>query len=260
MGESSKVQKPITETFVIGDVHGCVAELTELLALICEKAKAPKIEVILLGDSIDKGPDSAGVLDLVFMSSFPNLTIRSILGNHCEKFLRWCFAQQREEAGGAKNEIKNKWGFEKIREYQDFLVQCPLWISLPEYGVTLLHGGVETWMKELPSAKLSEASKYEKNILRIRYLSSTGKMIRLGEEDLEKGDRWWADVYDGRFGTIIYGHQPYDKVAYHEHAIGLDTSCVHGGELTALHLSVDGKHQILSVKAREKYCKAYDEE
>jgi diadenosine tetraphosphatase ApaH/serine/threonine PP2A family protein phosphatase len=115
-------------------------------------------------------------------------------------------------------------------------------------------------MTELPPTSLMEANKHQKNVLRVRYVSPEGRMVPLGEENLDQGDKWWADLYDGRFGTVIYGHQPYDEVAFSKHAIGIDTGCVFGGKLTALRLSKDGDHKVLSVQAKAKYAKSYAEE
>ena len=245
--------------FVVGDVHGCVDEVTELLARIFEESGKGPIEIWCLGDAIDKGPDSKGVLDLLFLTSYPNVIIKSIMGNHCEKFLRWCAGQDREESGGKQNTVRNKWGFEKIREYRDFIKDLPLYVRFPEYNVTLIHGGVEPKMTELPSPVLSEANKVEKNLVRVRYVSPNGRMIALGEENLDQGDKWWADVYDGRFGTIIYGHQPFSEVTYAKHAIGLDTGAVFGGKLSALRLSKDGNHKLIQVDAKQKYASSYEE-
>lgn len=256
----SKKSKTGRLSYVIGDIHGCFAELCELIGLICEDAEANDIDIYSIGDMIDKGPASNSVLEMFLLDSLPQIRFFAIMGNHEEKAIRWCNAQDREEEGGSKNQVGNKWNFEKIREYHELMAELPLWIALPEYKVLLVHGGIEPKMAELPPPALKDANRYQKNVLRVRYVSENGKMVSLGEERLDQGDKWWADVYDGRFGTVIYGHQPYGEVTYHKHAIGIDTGCVLGGKLTALRLNKTGKHEVLSVSAKAKYCKAYDEE
>lgn len=246
--------------WVIGDIHGCIEELTQLLARIFEESDKGPIEIWSIGDGIDKGPNSRAVLEALFLASYPDVVIMSILGNHEEKFLRWCKAQDREDAGGKKNEVTDRWAFATIRDFQPFIEALPLYKLFPEYNVLLVHGGIDPRMTELPPTALTEANKYQKNILRLRYVSSDGRMIPLGNENLEQGDRRWADVYDGRFGTIIYGHQVSDEIQHHPHAIGLDTGCVYGNKLSALRLSKDGNHKLIQVNAKEKYAKAYDEE
>lgn len=246
--------------WVIGDIHGCIEELTQILVKIFEESDEKPIEIWSIGDAIDKGPDSRAVLETLFLASYPGVVIKSILGNHCEKFLRWCKAQDREDAGGKKNEVTDRWAFAAIRDFQSFVEGMPLYKFFPEYNVLLVHGGIDPRMTELPPTALMEANKYQKNILRLRYVSADGRMIPLGDENLEQGDKWWADVYDGRFGTIIYGHQASDEIQHHPHAIGLDTGCVYGNKLSALRLSKDGNHKLIQVNAKAKYAKAYDEE
>lgn len=260
MQNSQKEKSKPTLSYIVGDVHGCYIELIDLLAAIYEDAGEAEIKIYFIGDLIDKGPDTDKVLKLVEEDFLMHTKFAFILGNHEEKFLRWCAAQKREDEGGAKNEIKNRWGFEKIREFEALLREAPLYIELPEYKVILVHGGIEPKMTELPPPALKDANKHQKNVLRVRYVSPNGRMVSLGEEKLDEGDEWWADVYDGRFGTAIYGHQPYAEVAFHKHAIGIDTGAVFGNKLTALRLSKDGNHKVISVPARQKYAKSYSEE
>jgi bis(5'-nucleosyl)-tetraphosphatase (symmetrical) len=214
----------------------------------------------LLGDLIDKGPSPDKVLETVFLDELPNIQIKSIMGNHEEKAIRWLRKKQKELAGGPPNDIQNKWDFEAIGDFLDFMVAMPLWVSLPEYNVTLIHGGIPANMERLPDPCWDKASKADKMVLRTRYLSSEGKPLQLGAEDLECGDRWWAELYDGRFGTVIYGHQSFPDVRYDSHAIGIDTGCVYGNKLTALLLKTDGKHEVISMEATDKYAPVYGEE
>ena len=70
-------------------------------------------------------------------------------------------------------------------------------------------------------------------IMRTRYLDpATGKMLELGKN--KPGDPFWAEVYDGRFGHVVFGHEPLYGVTFFPYATGIDTSAVYGGLLTAL--------------------------
>ena len=60
--------------------------------------------------------------------------------------------------------------------------------------------------------------------MRTRYIDAKKDFIELQRET---GDPYWADVYDGRFGHVIFGHQPFiDGVKYFKHATGIDTGAV----------------------------------
>jgi serine/threonine protein phosphatase 1 len=68
---------------VISDIHGCLAELNQLL----QKTVAKPEEVIFLGDYVDTGQNSMEVLAMV--SEWCRKGAQAILGNHDDLFLRW---------------------------------------------------------------------------------------------------------------------------------------------------------------------------
>ena len=73
--------------------------------------------------------------------------------------------------------------------------------------------------------------------------------MTLGNEKPE--DPFWAEVYDGRFGHVIFGHQPFmNGVQYFDHATGIDTGAVFGGTLTALVIDEDCSRSVVSVDSR----------
>ncbi|MBM3226700.1 MAG: serine/threonine protein phosphatase, partial [Candidatus Tectomicrobia bacterium] len=71
--------------YAIGDVHGCLDKLARLLALLNYDTTADRL--IFLGDYIDRGPDSKGVLDLLLCLQQENPTNVFLMGNHEENFL-----------------------------------------------------------------------------------------------------------------------------------------------------------------------------
>ena len=70
---------------VVGDVHGCLAELELLLDLVADPARA----LVFVGDLVAKGPDSRGVLALARERG-----ARAVLGNHDKHALRWLEARE----------------------------------------------------------------------------------------------------------------------------------------------------------------------
>ena len=249
--------KPVV--YVVGDVHGCAAELTDLLAKITIDAGAVPIEIYMIGDLIDKGPHPVDVTKMV-MSQFQDMTITSILGNHEEKYIRWLVRERESKANGGENPIQKHYDYTGLEPFWDFFRSLPTHIHLPRFNVLLVHAGIEPRMAMLPPQNIESCRRHEKNLLRTRYVNPRGNMVPLGEENTEAGDRWWADVYDGRFGTVIYGHQAFPEVAFAKHAIGIDTGCVYGNKLTAIRLDENGNHKLVQVDAKQKYCLAYDEE
>src|SRR5262249_891489 len=69
--------------YAIGDVHGCLDELRRLLASIEDDAKTRPYKLVFVGDYIDKGPDSAGVIETVMrMQANASPQVICLKGNH----------------------------------------------------------------------------------------------------------------------------------------------------------------------------------
>ena len=72
----------ISRHIFIGDIHGCIEELDELIKKLSYNKEKDKL--ILLGDLIDRGPDSVGVIRRA-----QELKAESVMGNHEHKFVQW---------------------------------------------------------------------------------------------------------------------------------------------------------------------------
>ncbi len=71
-------------TIAIGDIHGCLAALDAILRAVGPR---PEDQIVTLGDYIDRGPDSRGVLQRLIELS-RQCRLAPILGNHDDMFLR----------------------------------------------------------------------------------------------------------------------------------------------------------------------------
>ncbi len=244
-------------TILIGDVHGCFEELKELIAL-CQPE--PGDTLIFIGDLIDKGPDSAGVLRYV-RSLSEQFIVKLILGNHEEKFLRYL---HHIEKGSSTFKMSGIEEFPRIRQgigeaEIELLKQSYFTLYLPDKDILLLHGGIPSSCK-LDLRKDHPYGHYDRNtekqlkpLTMTRYLNADGVFVEYGKETPEM--RLWAETYDGRFGRIFFGHQPFrqDSPPHFPYAVGLDTGCVFGGWLSACILRETGDLETVSVKARKTY-------
>jgi hypothetical protein len=128
----------------------------------------------------------------------------------------------------------------------DFLETGLLYFCIPQYRALVVHAGVPPGIGTLPADPreiatypLKQRDLYMK-MQRIRFVSPEGKILQLGHETGR--DRYWAELYDGRLGTVYFGHQVFmapAPVAF-PHALGLDLGAVHGGYLAAAILSEQG--------------------
>lgn len=241
----------------IGDVHGCIEELN---ALIDKLSLSLEDEIIFVGDLLDKGPDSAGVVRRVReLSETHDVVV--VMGNHEDTHSRYR-GHLIKDVKTAKDMASRKPELPQItaklsEEDIAFLDTAPLFHRVPSHNILVVHGGIPKSKCSIPAsmeevAKLnSKDRKSLKLIMRTRYVDAKkGRFVSLGDE--QPGDPYWADVYDGRFGHVIFGHQPFmEGVEYFEHATGIDTGAVFGGTLTALVLESDGSRSVVSVESKQ---------
>ena len=245
------------KTFIIGDVHGCIDELQELVQQIAPTADD---QLIFIGDLIDRGPDSLGVVRQVVAWS-KLFDVLMILGNHEDKFLRYIHHIQSKS--GKDKDMKGIHEFpgllnELTPAEVQFLKNAYHAIHLPEWNSLVVHAGVwKDILFPLPGTYPYDKSYSEQfkkiNLLnKTRYLNPEGHFVSMGEE--KPGDRFWAEIYQGQWGHIYFGHQPFiQDIPYQfAHATALDTGCVYGGWLTAAVLSDQGV-TYYSVKAKKAY-------
>jgi len=133
-----------SRTFVIGDVHGCAATLRRLVEGQLCPSRTDRI--ILLGDLVDRGPDSRGVLDFIFALQSRGFSVASVRGNHEEMCLKAAedpYLQVLWDANGGLNTLESFQadGLGDIPHiYREFLGALPHYILLEEY--VIVHAGM----------------------------------------------------------------------------------------------------------------------
>ena len=214
---------------LIGDVHGCVDELQDLLALV-EQVHGPDVTFISLGDICDRGPDVHGCFDLL-----RSVGSHMVIGNHDEKLGRWHKGNAVKMGAGqlASTDSMQEEDFAFIEKAHPF-------VRLPHYNVIGVHGG---FFPYVPPEKQNL-----KQIIRLRDISGS-KMFHLGDE----GGTFWADLWKGP-ETVIFGHAWAKQVRRFPHAIGIDTGLVYGNYLSAAILTPESTEiEVLQIKARKTY-------
>jgi len=237
---------------IIGDVHGMLAELE---ALIEKVDLRPKDHVVFVGDLVDKGPHPEGVVRFV-KALAERHTVVVVEGNHEEKHRR--FRHSKNMAMKDSEEISRVYDALTDEEHA-FMQSFVPFHRIPQLNVLVVHAGISGDMRSFPEsveeiyALPKKRRKAFERIMRTRYVDAvTGKMLALGAN--KPGDPFWAEVYDGRFGHVIFGHEPLDEVTLYPHATGIDTSAVFGGSLSAV-VYQEGTTQpeVVSVKAERGY-------
>ena len=224
-------------SIIVGDVHGCAAELDTLLDKI---GFGTDDRLYCVGDLVARGPDGIGVLRLL-----RKLGGRSVVGNHDFK-LR---ALRPEPGKKAPDKIPSALAkvFDKLDVEDWRLIETlPLYLDLPEHDVRIVHAGV------VPKLPIDEQDPWV--LTNLRSFDADGK----------PSSAWsatpWAVSYHER-PHVVFGHDARSRLQIHPCASGLDTGCVYGGELTALVLPEgatplppgERSDMLVSVPARQAY-------
>jgi diadenosine tetraphosphatase ApaH/serine/threonine PP2A family protein phosphatase len=212
---------------VIGDVHGCYAELLDLLDQL-QVGKDDRL--VFLGDLVNRGPDSHGVVSLV--RSLPNTLC--LMGNHELRLLR--YRKERDP------KILKDYDWETVRQLDEqdwrYIEDLPLTHHLPDLQTVCVHGGFlpdQPWNKQ--GAEI---------VTRIQVIDADGKAKKRTEAPQGRN---WADEWEGP-PFVVYGHTPRPDVYRRPWSLGLDTGCVYGGFLSAAILP---EREIVQVAAHSKY-------
>jgi len=231
----------INRTIIVGDIHGCIDEFDELIKKLSYDKNNDRI--ILLGDLIDRGPDSIAVVRRA-----REMNLECVMGNHEHKFLKWL------RSSGSNVDV-----YDRLPHYTQFsdedinyIMQMSTYIKLPIHDTVVVHAGMRTGIT------LSNQSKDD--LLHIRYIDSDHKFISLKKiNKLGKaatGAQFWTEFWTGP-ESVIYGHNVHDyndprieEVSPGVMCYGLDTGCCFGGKLTAL--IVETK-EIIQIQAKRSY-------
>jgi serine/threonine protein phosphatase 1 len=212
--------------YAVGDIHGCAGLLDQLTALIVEDSKDAEgpCTILYLGDYIDRGPNSKGVIERLLAPPAGFATVH-LRGNHDQMlldFLRKPSTFQTWRDLGA-HETLMSYGvlpprFEDrnlFRETRDRLLQ-----ALPAEHLNFL-------LKLEPSARIGGY-----------FFAHAGVRpgVGLGNQSLEDL-LWIRDEFlesSANFGMIIvHGHTPAERPVRRSNRIGLDTGAYATGRLTA---------------------------
>ena len=221
---------PGKRVYAIGDVHGCLTQLLTLHSKIAADLAERPIQtsvLVHLGDYVDRGPDSAGVVSLLSDIIAPPVSVRADLcGNH-EAMMRASLSGDLRAANvwleNGGNATLQSYGVRPDALLDDWLQRVPAahqrWIAARELthregGYLFVHAGIR------PGRKLHRQADDDLLWIREPFLSSS----------------------DRHPLVIVHGHTPAPMPAIHANRIGIDTGAVMGGTLTCLVLEENRMH------------------
>jgi bis(5'-nucleosyl)-tetraphosphatase (symmetrical) len=226
-------------TIIVGDIHGCIDEFNELIRKVSYNPKEDRL--ILLGDLIDRGPESLAVLDKA-----RKMNLECVMGNHEHKFMKWYRSQ------GSRVDVYDRKDYYSRMSDEDiqYIANMPTYIELED--VIVVHAGLK------PGILLSNQTKDDLMYLRYtdadRRFVSLKKINKLGKE--ATGAKFWTEFWYGP-KNVVYGHNvhSFDEPLIEERVpgvtcYGIDTGCCFGGHLTVL---IWETKEIVQVKAKRTY-------
>jgi len=239
---------------VVGDVHGCLEELDELLLKV-EFRPGDQDCLVFAGDLVDRGPDPVGCVRRA-----RELGASCVMGNHEEKHIRWRNWETKLVNGEAKKNPMRRFDEARMIEHNNlndedmnYLRAMPKTIGLGHQPWLVVHAGFEC--NGVPYTEQSRDS-----VCRVRNVGPDGKMASDHKNPLVDvpGSVPWGMRWQGP-ENVIYGHAVHSRTEPRVDAhvgyacYGIDTGCVFGGRLTALVLP-DGKPpEFVQVQAKREY-------
>jgi len=217
-----------TRVYAIGDIHGCLAELKSLVERIRADSAGfdGDVTLVFVGDFIDRGPASAGVIDYLIAGDLPGRHQRFLMGNHEEAmievmhgdgeslngWLRYGGMQTLESYGIDRAEVL-KLGVDlprRLREvvpqaHVDFLSALEDQVRIGDY--LFVHAGIR------PGTPLHEQEQFDLRWIRDEFLE---------DDETDHGV------------MVVHGHTIAAEPELRRNRIGIDTGCFSSGRLTAV--------------------------
>lgn len=242
---------------IIGDVHGCIEELRELLDKLgyarvsgegSEAYAHPQgRRLVFVGDLEDRGPASMAVLRLVIATRDAGHALL-VIGNHDNKFLRWLRGRNVRIGHGLEKTIEQLDAVPQPRraalrdQIEALYATAPGYLLLDGGRLVVTHGAILDSMIGEWNERIASFCLYADVIGR----AADGRPIR----------RDWGAARDlaaaggDRAPYIVYGHNPVPELSWVNRTLDLDTGAVYGGHLSALRYP---ELETVQVAARRAY-------
>ncbi|MDX3184975.1 polynucleotide kinase-phosphatase [Streptomyces sp. ME02-7008A-1] len=211
---------------IIGDIHGCSSELDTLLGKLgYENGSHPEGRTaVFVGDLVDRGPDSPGVLRRV-MSMVSSGDALCVPGNHENKLGRYLKGRKVQHSHGLaetveqleREDAEHPEFREEVADFIDGLVSHYV---LDGGRLVVCHAGLPEKYHGRTSGRVRSHALYG---------DTTGETDEFGLPVRYP----WAEEYRGA-AAVVYGHTPVPTASWVNNTLCLDTGAVFGGKMTAL--------------------------
>jgi serine/threonine protein phosphatase 1 len=223
--------------YAIGDIHGCLNELTSLHKKILanDKFNVKEDLLIYLGDYIDRGLNSKGVIDQILKIKNNKIKTVHLMGNHEEFMDDFLFNKI--------NNIKNWLNFGADQTFKSYNIEIVEFIK-NGFEDDIINKLRDTLLDKMGKDHIEFFSNLEMTFSTEKYLFvHAGVDPRKGFSEQTKKDYLWSrsdDFFHKDFKAekiIIHGHTPEPNIINDPYRINIDTGCYFSGKLSSVCLS-----------------------
>ena len=223
--------------FAIGDIHGCLSQLTSLHKNILNYDKFdPKNDLLIyLGDYIDRGKYSKDVIDQILKLKNNNIKTINLMGNHDEFMVDFILNK--------KNNIKNWVNFGADQTFRSYGVEVVEYIKdgfddevVDKLRNTLLNKMDNTHLDFFKNLEISYSSE---NYLFVHAgIDPDKKLSEQSEKDYlwSRSEKFFSKDFKSE-KIIVHGHTPEENIINDAFRINIDSGCYFSGKLSCACLS-----------------------
>tara|TARA_E500000331_G_C17209744_1_gene693099 strand:+ start:75 stop:788 length:714 start_codon:yes stop_codon:yes gene_type:complete len=223
--------------FAIGDIHGCLSQLTSLHKNILNYDKFnPRNDLLIyLGDYIDRGKYSKDVIDQILKLKNNNIKTINLMGNHDEFMIDFILNK--------KNNIKNWVNFGADQTFRSYGVEVVEYIKdgfddevVDKLRNTLLNKMDNTHLDFFKNLEISYSSE---NYLFVHAgIDPDKKLSEQSEKDYlwSRSEKFFSKDFKSE-KIIVHGHTPEENIINDAFRINIDSGCYFSGKLSCACLS-----------------------
>ena len=223
--------------FAIGDIHGCLSQLTSLHKNILNYDKFdPKNDLLIyLGDYIDRGKNSKEVIDQIIKLKSNKIKTINLMGNHDEFMIDFLFNKN--------NNIKSWLNFGADSTFRSYGIEIVEFIK-DGFEENIINKLRETALKKIDENHLNFFKNLKTSFSTEKYLFvHAGIDPQKKLTDQTKKDYLWSrsdKFFDKEFKAdkiIVHGHTPVESIVNDPFRINIDSGCYFSGKLTSVCLT-----------------------
>jgi len=223
--------------YAIGDIHGCLSDLTSLhkKILTSDKFKIKEDLLIYLGDYIDRGLKSKQTIDQIIKLKNNKIKTKHLMGNHDEFMIDFLFNK--------KNNIENWLNFGVDQTFKSYDIEIVEFIK-DGFEDSVIDRLRNVLLDKMDATHIDFFNQLELSFSTEKYLfvhAGIDPYKNLKEQT--KKDYLWSrsnGFFDKNFKAekiIVHGHTPEENVISNPYRINIDTGCYFSGKLSCVCLS-----------------------